>query len=142
MILGMVPASPREALVNSFAAVLDKHLLANSGEGDQTIYSESKFVQLLGAHWWRRQLKGSCDVVAVSPGLIPQTGIARHGSVKLSMDMPDAKSVPEGELSSCWHGQLYALQAVPPRLQDTAVHTLTIKCARRSPEPPQSIHSE
>lgn len=79
-------------------AVLDKHLLAGSGEGDQTIYPESKFVQLLGAHWWRRQLQGSVDVVAVSPGLIPSTGIGRDGTIKLSMDMPDAKTVPEGQL--------------------------------------------
>lgn len=81
-------------------AVLESHLLAHSGEEDRTIYSESKFVQLLAAHWWRRQLQGSCDVVAVSPGLIPQTGITRYGSVKLSMDMPDAKTVPEGEFAA------------------------------------------
>lgn len=87
--------------VNSLPADLEKHLLAGSGEGDQTIYSESKFVQLLGAHWWRRQLQGSCDVVAVSPGLIPETGIARHGTMKLTIDMPDAKSVPEGEFFCC-----------------------------------------
>lgn len=61
------------------------------------IYPESKFTQLLGAHWWRRQLQGQCDVVAVSPGLIPETGLGRHGN--LSMAMPDAKTVPEGE---CW----------------------------------------
>lgn len=81
----------------SSPAVLEKHLLADSGEEDRTIYSESKFVQLLAAHWWRRRLQGSCDVVAVSPGLIPQTGIARHGGIKLTMDLPDAKTVPEGE---------------------------------------------
>lgn len=77
-------------------AVLDKNLLADSGIEDQSTYPESKFVQLLGAHWWRRQLP-ECRVVAVSPGLIPQTGIARHGSLKLTMDMPDAKTVPEGK---------------------------------------------
>lgn len=75
--------------------MLDTQLLADSGTEDQTIYPDSKFVQLLGAHWWRRQLP-ECRVVAVSPGLIPQTGIARHGSMKLTMDMPDAKTVPEG----------------------------------------------
>jgi NAD(P)-dependent dehydrogenase (short-subunit alcohol dehydrogenase family) len=79
----------------SFPALLDKHLLADSGQEDQTIYCESKFAQLLGAHWWRRQLP-ECNVVAVSPGLIPQTGIARHSSMKLTMDMPDAKTVSEG----------------------------------------------
>lgn len=77
--------------------MLDKDLLAGSGQDAQTIYAESKFVQLLGAHWWHRQLQGACEVVAVSPGLIPQTGIARHSDMKLSMSMPDAKTVPEGE---------------------------------------------
>lgn len=75
--------------------MLDQHFLADSGVEDQSIYPESKFVQLLGAHWWCRQLP-ECRVVAVSPGLIPQTGLARHGSLKLTMDMPDAKTLPEG----------------------------------------------
>lgn len=79
--------------------MLDEHLLAGSGTDDQTTYPESKFVQLLGAHWWRRQLPG-CRVVAVSPGLIPQTGLARQASFKLTMDMPDAKTVSEGRFPS------------------------------------------
>lgn len=77
--------------------MLDKDLLAESDQDAQVIYAESKFAQLLGAHWWRRQLQGSCEVVAVSPGLIPQTRITRHSDMKLSMSMPDAKTVPEGE---------------------------------------------
>lgn len=77
--------------------MLGKHLLAGSGEDAPTIYSESKFSQLLGAHWWRRQLQGQCHVVAVSPGLVPQTNIARYVDTGLSMSMPDAKTVPEGE---------------------------------------------
>ncbi|KAG8166124.1 hypothetical protein KVR01_004676 [Diaporthe batatas] len=98
----LVESKSRVVVVSSGAiravpdtSVLDNHLLADSGTGDQTIYCESKFAQLLGAHWWRRQLP-ECRIVAVSPGLIPQTGIARHGSLKLTMDMPDAKTVPEG----------------------------------------------
>ncbi|KAK7697270.1 hypothetical protein SLS64_013704 [Diaporthe eres] len=87
-----------EAYVVNHLSVLDKNLLADSGTEDQSTYSESKFVQLLGAHWWRRQLP-ECRIVAVSPGLIPQTGIARHGTLKLTMDMPDAKTVPEGAQS-------------------------------------------
>lgn len=77
--------------------MIDKHLLAGSGEDARTIYSDSKFVQLLAAHWWRRQLQGSSDVVAVSPGLIPQTNLSRYVNVGLSMSMPDAKTVPEGQ---------------------------------------------
>lgn len=73
---------------------LDVDLKANSGAGMRTIYSASKFVQLLGAHYWRRALP-QCTVVAVSPGLVPDTKLAQ--TMNLSMDMPDAKTVPEGE---------------------------------------------
>ncbi|KAJ5550583.1 hypothetical protein N7535_001474 [Penicillium sp. DV-2018c] len=70
-------------------------LKANSGADARVVYSASKFVQLLGAHYWRRNLP-TCTVVAVSPGLIPNTKLARHSGLGLSMDMPDAKTVPEG----------------------------------------------
>lgn len=75
-------------------ATLDVDLKANSGAGYRPIYSASKFVQLLGAFYWRRELP-SCTVVAVSPGLIPSTPLA--SSMGLTMDMPDAKTIPEGE---------------------------------------------
>ena len=77
-------------------AVLDKDVVGGAGTAERTIYSETKFIQLLGAHWWRRQLAGKCDVVAVSPGLIPNTGLGRNSSFKMSTDMPDAKTIPEG----------------------------------------------
>ena len=79
--------------------LLDADLKGGSGTPGTTIYSESKFVQLLGAQWWRRQLLGSCPVVAVSPGLIPNTGITRGSKLKLTMDMPDAKTVDVGAAS-------------------------------------------
>jgi hypothetical protein len=82
-------------------AVLDEHLRAGSGNPGFDTYAESKFVQLLGAHWWRRQLAGQCVVVATSPGLIPGTGLSRgwasEGTPALNVNMTDAKSIPEGE---------------------------------------------
>lgn len=77
-------------------SVLDADLRSTSGVAGTKIYCETKFTQLLGAHWWRRQLAGQCDVVAVSPGLIPGTGISRGHGLKITMDMSDAKTVSEG----------------------------------------------
>ncbi|KAJ5163837.1 uncharacterized protein N7500_005667 [Penicillium coprophilum] len=79
-------------------STLDVDLKANSGASAKVVYSASKFTQLLGAHYWRRSLP-DCSVVAVSPGLIPNTKLARHSGLKLTMDMPDAKTVPEGAQS-------------------------------------------
>lgn len=86
----------RHIFVSSTDA-LDKDLRAGSGAEPFTLYGETKFVQLLGAHWWRRQLAGSCTVVAVSPGLIPGTGLGRGSGIQLTMDMPDAKPVSQGK---------------------------------------------
>ncbi|KPM40289.1 hypothetical protein AK830_g6278 [Neonectria ditissima] len=80
-------------------SVLDKELLGGSGVSGMSTYPQTKFTQLLGAHWWRRQLAGTNEIVAVSPGLIPNTGIGRGSGMKLTVDMPDAKSVPEGAQS-------------------------------------------
>lgn len=77
--------------------MLEKELQAGSGVETRTTYSQTKFVQLLGAHWWRRQLQGQVEVVAVSPGLIPGTGLSRGSGMTIPASLPDAKSVPEGE---------------------------------------------
>ncbi|RYP40959.1 hypothetical protein DL769_011684 [Monosporascus sp. CRB-8-3] len=74
---------------------LEDVVKANSKAG-WLLYSATKFAQLLGAHWWRRQLRDKCQVVAVSPGLIPQTNLARNSDMRLDMSMPDAKTVSEG----------------------------------------------
>ncbi|KAK4126961.1 NAD(P)-binding protein [Parathielavia appendiculata] len=78
---------------------LERDLKAGASDNAQLLYGQTKFVQLLGAHWWRRQLKGQATIVAVSPGLIPDTGLGRGAGMKLSMTMPDAKTVPEGAQS-------------------------------------------
>lgn len=85
-----------DVLCSHEAGVLDNDLLAGAKGTGKTTYGQTKFTALLGAHWWRRQLGNSCDVVAVSPGLIPDTGIGRGSGMKLSTDVPDAKSVPQG----------------------------------------------
>ncbi|KAK7990595.1 hypothetical protein PG990_014875 [Apiospora arundinis] len=76
-------------------------LLAGSGADGFTAYVDSKLTQLMNAHWWRRQLAGSCTVVAVSPGLIPDTGIFRNydQEKRPTMASTDAKTVEEGAKS-------------------------------------------
>ncbi|KAM0646130.1 hypothetical protein ACHAO3_009083 [Verticillium nonalfalfae] len=76
-------------------SALDKDLLGGSGANSFTVYCQSKLVNLLAAQWWRRQLTGQCTVVAVSPGLIPGTGLGRGGGM-IPAGLPDAKTIPEG----------------------------------------------
>jgi NAD(P)-dependent dehydrogenase (short-subunit alcohol dehydrogenase family) len=79
------------------AAAMDIDLQADSGATTFALYTETKFAQLLSAHWWRRQLADSCKVLAVSPGLIPGTGLGRGSGTTIPMDTPDAKPMSEGE---------------------------------------------
>ncbi|PHH80463.1 hypothetical protein CDD80_1473 [Ophiocordyceps camponoti-rufipedis] len=102
----LVASKSRVVVVSSGAirnvpdtTVLPEHLKADSGVAYQTIYADTKFVQLLGAHWWRRQLANQCHVVAVSPGLIPSTGLGRSTNFEIPKDNPDAKTVPQGAQS-------------------------------------------
>jgi NAD(P)-dependent dehydrogenase (short-subunit alcohol dehydrogenase family) len=94
------PASNLQLIPAFVAAALDKDLLAGSGANGFTLYADTKFAQLLSAHWWRRQLASSCKVLAVSPGLIPGTGLGRGSGTMISADMPDAKPVSEGKAIS------------------------------------------
>ncbi|KAH6605767.1 hypothetical protein Trco_004920 [Trichoderma cornu-damae] len=81
-------------------STLDDMLKSASGADGSSVYCATKFLQLVNAHWWRRELTGQCDVVAVSPGLIPGTGLGRgNGLATTSMDMPDAKPVATGAQS-------------------------------------------
>ncbi|KAJ5309287.1 uncharacterized protein N7443_001748 [Penicillium atrosanguineum] len=81
------------------SGVLIKDLAAPSNANQFTIYGESRFVHFLGAQWWRRKLANQCRVVAVSPGLVPGTGLSRHSKESLPTNHPDAKSIPEGAAS-------------------------------------------
>ncbi|KXJ86285.1 hypothetical protein Micbo1qcDRAFT_140479 [Microdochium bolleyi] len=78
---------------------LEEDMLSGAGQTTHNHYSASKFIQLLGANWWRRQLGDKALVVAVSPGLVPGTRIDRHKMLQLSQSLPDAKTVPEGAQS-------------------------------------------
>ncbi|TQV92908.1 Short-chain dehydrogenase/reductase SDR [Cordyceps javanica] len=80
-------------------SLVENALSSGSGATGLSLYSMTKFVQLLGAHWWRRELTGVCDVVAVSPGLVPGTGLGRGGGISLPTGSPDAKTVPQGAQS-------------------------------------------
>ncbi|KAJ7069384.1 hypothetical protein C8F01DRAFT_1326168 [Mycena amicta] len=59
-------------------------------------YPETKFTQLLNAHYWRRTLSTSCTVVAVSPGMVPATGLTRQANFSMPANAPDAISVTQG----------------------------------------------
>ncbi|KAJ2966303.1 hypothetical protein NQ176_g10213 [Zarea fungicola] len=76
-------------------SALEAELKSGAGTDGRPLYPKTKFVQLLGAHWWRRELAGVCDVVAVSPGFIPTTGLARGSGMVMPKNSPDAKSIPQ-----------------------------------------------
>ncbi|KAG5923910.1 hypothetical protein E4U42_004802 [Claviceps africana] len=78
---------------------IEEKIKSGSGTEGYPVYACTKFIQLLGAHWWRRQLTGQCDVVAVSPGFVPDTGLGRHGGLKIPVDVPDAKTTSQGASS-------------------------------------------
>ncbi|KAG6010525.1 hypothetical protein E4U21_005876 [Claviceps maximensis] len=78
---------------------IEEKIKSGSGTEGYPVYAATKFIQLLGAHWWRRQLQGKCDVVAVSPGFVPNTGLGRGGGLKLPTGAPDAKTPSQGAAS-------------------------------------------
>ncbi|KAF7299780.1 hypothetical protein HMN09_00984000 [Mycena chlorophos] len=60
-------------------------------------YAQSKFVQLLNAHYWRRTLASTgCVVVAVTPGIVPTTGLTRRANFSVPHDAPGARSLDAG----------------------------------------------
>lgn len=79
------------------AETLATTVKADSGADAFPVYGATKFIQLLGAHWWRRQLGSSATVLAVSPGMVGGTGLGRHLDVQPNMDnMKDVLTVDQG----------------------------------------------
>lgn len=86
----------KEADIEAFETTLK----ADSGADGFKVYHASKFVQFLGAHWWRRQLGTSATVLAVSPGLVIGTGLGRHLDTQPNLDhIPDKVTVDKGAKS-------------------------------------------
>jgi len=85
--------------IDGCADTLRSTLKAESGADPAQVYCTSKFTHLLGAHHWRRALGEKATVVAVSPGMIPGTGLGRHMESPMSSSAPDAKDLPTGQYS-------------------------------------------
>ncbi|KAG6216963.1 hypothetical protein E4U26_008028 [Claviceps purpurea] len=61
---------------------IEEQIRAGSGANGFAVYNCTKFIQLIGAHWWCRQLQGHCHVVVASPGRVYGTGLGReHGYI-------------------------------------------------------------
>ncbi|CAI4212370.1 unnamed protein product [Parascedosporium putredinis] len=108
----------REIQVVNAICVLDEHLKAGTTDKTITIYSETKFVGLLNAHWWRRRLQGKCVVVAVSPGLIPGTGGENVVRALFRDDLPeDPDQIFLTSWGEWWSKDVFAL-SLDKDLQD------------------------
>ncbi|KAL7624412.1 hypothetical protein AAE478_005976 [Parahypoxylon ruwenzoriense] len=78
-----------ETTFSKNAKTIDFHTGTNA-------YRSSKFIQLLSAHWWRRRLQDKCEVLAVSPGLVPDTGLHRENPSRFTMIHQNPNSIPQG----------------------------------------------
>ncbi|KAG6029710.1 hypothetical protein E4U19_007884 [Claviceps sp. Clav32 group G5] len=77
-------------------AAIEQQITAGSGTEGFPVYASTKFLQLLSAHWWRRELEDQCRVIAVSPGMIPHTGLGRGTGYQVPADSPCAETMHQG----------------------------------------------
>lgn len=76
---------------------LEDSVKAGADTEPMMVYAGTKFIHLLGAHHWRRQLGDKATVVAVSPGMIPGTNLSRHHKQQaMNTEHPDAKPLGTG----------------------------------------------
>lgn len=80
--------------LRSCADTLDDKLRANIDVAEMEIYPASKLVQLLNAQYWKRQLAGKCEVVAVSPG---EVAIGYVSALLMRLNRPDWGNWPRAE---------------------------------------------
>ncbi|KAG6139252.1 hypothetical protein E4U12_007568 [Claviceps purpurea] len=57
---------------------IEEQIRTGSRANGFAVYNCTKFIQLIGAHWWCRQLQGHCHVVVASPGRVYGTGLGRE----------------------------------------------------------------
>ncbi|KAG5973324.1 hypothetical protein E4U56_005111 [Claviceps arundinis] len=77
-------------------AAIEQQIKAGSGTEGFPVYASTKFLQLLSAHWWRRELEDKCRVIAVSPGMIPHTGLGRGTGYQVPANLSFSETMHQG----------------------------------------------
>ncbi|KAG6088880.1 hypothetical protein E4U31_000998 [Claviceps sp. LM219 group G6] len=77
-------------------AAIEQQITAGSGTEGFPVYASTKFLQLLSAHWWRRELEDQCRVIAVSPGMVPHTGLGRGTGYQVPANLSFSETRHQG----------------------------------------------